>query len=399
MLYHIFLFLLLIFINVTIQVVQGADNDVFRVLSEGYKKNRESFTNVNCKFQLTRNANVENIQQAVKDELQHGTDTVIQDGVLLIKEGNVRFELKCRINVKKIAEDKLKNIFDTIKNHSNDTQRSIPMPCLDVFVMSSIDSYRLTYSNINETANIFPRGIQEGSYGIELSPFDMGIMARNEYLSPYKYLQDCISGKYLGQYEGTQEINGQQLEVVTFSTKESNNHPRMKFGFDPKKGFLATYIIAYDDKTHAPLYEAFILDVKHCSDNRFFPVKSVVIIYLDGKKYVNSFVVTELDVDTPLDLNLLRFEIPKGAQVSVPSFRDQWLTVEEPLSIIPQDIEQLQKKCIEYAKAYIKKHTTPPEFEPSLKRGNWWRVIFIVAGLILIGVGGGNLIRQWKMKK
>jgi hypothetical protein len=395
--YQIFL---LICINVTVQFAHGTDNDVFRVFSEGYKKNRESFTNVNCKFQLTRNANVENIQQAIRGELQHGSDTVIQDGVLLIKEGNVRFELKCRMNVKKIAEDKLKNISDMTKtNHFNDIQRAIPMPCLDVFVMSSIDSYRLTYSNINETANIFPRGIQEGSYGVELSPFDMGIMARNEYLSPYKYLQDCISGRYLGRYEGTQEINGQQLEVVTFSTKDSNNHPRMKFGFDPKKGFLAMYIIAYDDKTHAPLYEAFILDAKYCSGNRFFPVKSVVVIYLDGKKYVNSFVVTELDIDTPLDPNLLCFEIPKGDQINVPSLDNQWMDVEESISVTPQEIEKLHQNCIAYAKAYLERYQMPPfsNFaEPNLKRGMWIKTILIVVGLVLIIIGGRGILRRRK---
>jgi hypothetical protein len=376
----------------------GADNDALKIFSEGYKKNRESFTNINCKFRVTRNLQSETVAQAVNGIWQQIPTTVTQNGVWLVKDGDVRFELKCEMDVKKIVKEKLKEVEKLSPNSGE--KRFISVPCSDVFVMSSKDSFRLTYSDVVKCANIFPKGVHEGNYGIELSPFDMGIMARNESSNPHRYLQDCISGHFTGHYEGTEKINGQQLEIVTLLTKTSNNQPRMKFGFDPQKGFLATYIADYDETTHKPIYEAFILEAKRCSGNRFFPVKSVVALFRPNGKYsVNHFVVTDLDVDTPLDPNLLRFEIPKGYQVSLPSFKDQWLTVEEPLSIVPQDIEQLQKNCIEYAAAYIKKHTSPPAYEPNLKRANWLRVIFILAGLTLIGIGVRNILRRWQKKK
>jgi hypothetical protein len=382
----------------------ASDNDVFHVLSEGYKKNRDSFTNVNCKFLVTQHAQAETIPEALEGKWQITSKTVIRDGILLVKEGNTRFELKCRLDVKKIVEDELKKLTATSKtNQSNDTQMlMITVPCLDELVLSTKDLYRLTYSSMGKIVNIIPKGVEEGGVGIEFSPFDMGVMARNEYSNPYRYLQDCIRGRFSGKYEGMQEINGQQLEIVTFSTKESNNQPSMKFGFDPKKGFLATYIADYDNKTHTLIYEAFIMETKHCSGDRYFPMRSVVVYRENGKYRVNSIEVTELDVDIPPDSNLLQLEIPKEYQVNVPSFKDQWMKTEETILVTPQEIEKLHQNCIAYGKAYLERHQTPPfsNFaEPNLERGMWIKTILIVAGLILIVIGGGNLIRQWKMRK
>jgi hypothetical protein len=355
---------------------------------------------------VTHNLQSETVAQAVKGVWQQTAETAAQNGTWLVKDGVTRFELKCELDVKKIVAEEIKKIEQQKSSGSwkGDVKGDfIRVPCADKFVLSSKDSFRFTYSDIINGGNVIPKGVQEGGIRIECGPFDMGIMARNEYSNPYRQLQICINdSRFTGRYEGTEEINGQQLEIVTISTKTSSHQPIMKFGFDPKQGFLATYIAEYNESTHKPICEAFILETKKCSGDRFFPVKSVVGTFRpnnNNKLSIRNIVVTDLDVDTPLDPDLFRFEIPAGSQVSVPSIKDQWMIVEEPLSIMPQDIEQLQQKCIEYAKAYIKKHTTLPEFEPDLKRGNWIKTILIVAGLILIGIGVGNIIRQWKMRK
>jgi hypothetical protein len=397
------IFFICILVVIFLYQKQGfaSDNDVFRVLSEGYKKNRDSFTDVNCKFLVTQHAQAETIPQAIEGQWKITSKTVIRDGIMLVKEGNIRFELKCKLDVEKFVEDELKKQIATSKtNQSNDTQKSmITVPCLDNLVLSTKDLYRLTYSSIGKIVNIIPKGVEEGGVGIEFSPFDMGVMARNEYSNPYKYLQDSIRGRFSGKYEGTQEINGQQLEIVTFSTKESNNHPRMKFGFDPKKGFLVTYITTYDNKTHTPIYEAFIAETKHCSGNRYFPMRSVIVYPEKGKYRVNSIEVTELDVDTPPDSSLLQLEIPKGYQINVPSFENQWMKAEETILVTPQEIEKLHQNCIAYGKAYLERYQTPPfsNFaEPNLKRGMWIKTILIVVGLILIVIGGRGILRRKK---
>jgi hypothetical protein len=355
---------------------------------------------------MTQNLQSETVTQAVKGIWQQTSETITKDGIWLVQDGSVRFELKCSVEDKilsdKISKQNLEQLEKEIREDPSKAgkKRIVRLHCSDKFVMSSKDSFRLTYSDRLKVANITPKGVGESDTGIECGPFDMGIMARNEYSNPSRYLQDCINGRLIGRYEGTQEINGQQLEIITVSIKTSVNQPVMKLGFDPKQGFLATYIANYDTKTRKPNYEAFILETKKCSGDRFFPVKSVVVTYRPNDKlFVRNIVVTDLDVDTPLDPALFRLEIPKGAQVTVPSAKDQWLTVEEEsLSIIPQDIEQLQKKCIEYTKDYIKKHTTPPEFEPNLQRGMWIKTILIVVGLILIVIGGRGIIRNMKNK-
>jgi hypothetical protein len=280
--------------------------------------------------------------------------------------------------------------------------------CVSRNLLVAKNLYRMSYAEDGQVANIYPGGIREGEYGIEHSPFDMGVMARNEYSSPYRYLQYCIQGRFSGKYEGTQEINGQQLEIVTFSTKTSGNQPSMKFGFDPKQGFLATYISDYDDRTHEPTYEAFILETKQCSGDRFFPVKSVVVYrelehfrINDGKYWVDSFEVTELDVDTPPDSNLIQIELPKGTQVTAPSFKSQWMNVEEEAILVtPQEIEQLHQNCIAYGKAYLARRQNPfSNFtEPNLTRGMWIKAILIVVGLILIVIGGRGIIRRMRNK-
>jgi hypothetical protein len=377
-----------------------ADNDALKIFSEGYKKNRESFTDVNCQFLVTQHAQAETIPQALEGKWQMAPKTVVRDGTMLIKEGNIRFELKCRLDVEKIVEAELKKLTITSKtNPSNDPQMSmITVPCLGDLVLSTKDLYRLTYSSIGKIVNIIPKGVGEGGIGIEFSPFDMGVMARNEYSNPHRYLQDCIRGRFSGKYEGTQEINGQQLEIVTYSTKESNNHLRMKFGFDTKKGFLATYITTYDNKTHTPIYEAFITETKRCSGDRYFPMRSVIVFPENGKYRVNSIEVTELNVDVPPNIDLLRLEIPQGYQINVPSFDNQWMKVEEAISVTPQEIEKLHQNCIAYGKAYLERRRAPNLSEPNLTRGRWIKTILIVAGLILIAIGGGGILRHLRKK-
>jgi hypothetical protein len=406
----------------------NSNNQVLHVLSEDYKKNRDSFPNMNCKFRFTWKAKADSIQQAIDYKYEVTQNTVFKEGKLISNEGNTYFELKCSQEDKIITETTLKKTFNQKNNNVviNKTDEKLTklltgmlfpegeggivlIRCSDVVLLVSKDLYRMSYSEVGRVANIHPRGVMEGEYGIECSPFDMGVMARNEYSNPHRYLQDCVRGRFSGKYEGTQEINGQQLEIVTFSTKDSNNHPRMKFGFDPKKGFLATYIVDYDDKTHIPHYEAFITETKHCSGDRYFPMRSVVVhpekehYQINDEKYwVNSFEVTELDVDTPPDSNLIQIELPKGTQVTAPSFKSQWMNVEEETILVtPQEIEKLHQNCIAYGKAYLERRQAPPFFnfaEPNLKRGMWIKTILIVVGLILIVIGGRGIIRNMKNK-
>jgi hypothetical protein len=398
------------------------DNQVFQVLSTAYKKNRDSFPNINCKFRVIIHAKSNSIQQAIDYKYEITQKTVIQEGKLISKDGNTYFERICSQNDKIMTKNILKNAFNQKDVHDSSNNKednnvikipggtAITIRCSDVVLLVSKDLYRLTYSDVGHVANIFPSGVEEGGYGIEFSPFDMGVMARNEYSNPHRYLQDCIRGRFSGKYEGTQEINGQQLEIVTFSTKDSNNQPSMKFGFDPKKGFLATYIADYNIKTHNLVTEAFITETKHCSGDRYFPMRSVVIYpenenyrINDGKYRVNSIEVTELDIDTPPDLNLVQIELPKGTQVTAPSFKSQWMNVEEEetLLVTPQEIKKLHQNCIAYGKAYLERRQSPPfsNFaEPNLKRGMWIKTILIVVGLVLIIIGGQGILRRKRNK-
>ncbi|MDR2705867.1 MAG: hypothetical protein LBC02_08840 [Planctomycetaceae bacterium] len=380
------------------------------MLSTAYKKNRDSFTNINCKFKFIWKAKADSIQQAIDHKYEITPNTVLHDGKLISKNGDTYFERICSQEDKIKNENILKEAFNQQKDNSIIINGKkvvlVKARCHDVILLVSKDLYRLTYSESGRVANIIPSGVEEGGVGIEFSPFDMGVMARNEYSNPHRYLQDCIRGRFSGKYEGIQEINGQQLEVVTFSTKDSNNQPSMKFGFDPKKGFLATYIADYDSKTHALRYEAFITETKHCSGDRYFPMRSVIVMpenesyrINDGKYYVNSIEVTELDVDTPPNSKLLQLEIAKDCEISVPSFKNQWMKAEKTISVTPKEIKKLHKKCIAYGKAYLEQHQTPPlsNFtEPNLKRGMWIKTILIVVGLILIMIGGLRILRRKK---
>ena len=378
----------------------ATDRDVLEVLSEGYRKNRESFTNIDCRFVYTRGLRAETVAEAVDGHWQRPREAVDFDGLWFVKDGDVRFELKCRIDAKNFLEKRLEEI-DGVPTDSKG-EGFITVPCLDTIVLSSRDSFRLTHSGTLKVANIFPKGVLEGELGIRNSPFDMGVMGENEYTNPYRHLQDCINGRFIGRYIGIEEVNGRQLEIVALSTKASADQAQMKFGFDPRQGFLATYIADFDETTHKPVYEAFVLEAKRCSNDRYFPVKSIVIWHgADGKYSVNSFFVTDLDVDTKLDPDLICFEIPAGTQISVPSFKNQWMKVEKSLSIVPGDIERLQQDCIDYARAYIILHGGDPDYEPpDLPFSSWFwlRIITTLVGFVMIALGLRNIIRRWQVK-
>jgi hypothetical protein len=356
---------------------------------------------MNCKFKFTWRAKADSIQQAFDYKYEITPNTVVHDGKLISKDRNIYFELKSpqeyREKQEKARQQDTRETDTTVTSYGTQLRFVIiPLPSMDRNYLVSKDLDILGYSqNKNESVvNILLNGVEEGHFGIEYSPFDMGVMARNEYSSPHRYLQGCIQGKFSGKYEGTQEINGQQLEIVTFSTKDSNNHPAMKFGFDPKQGFLATYIIDYDNETHIPIYEAFITETKLCSGGRYFPMRSVVVWrendryrVNDGKYKVDSFEVTELDVDTPPDSNLLQIELPKGTRVVAQSGENQWMNTDKTIIVTPQKIKKLQKQCVAYGKAYLKKRQISSLFnftEINLLRGMWIKRTFIVVGLILI---------------
>ena len=93
--------------------------------------------------------------------------------------------------------------------------------------------------------------------GIRKTPFNVDIMGCDETSSPSRYLNDCLAGRagMESHFLGTERVNGVELLMVSIRCK---GFPDIKYGFDPKRGYLLAYYAWTDDKTGKKSSEVFL---------------------------------------------------------------------------------------------------------------------------------------------
>ncbi len=368
-------------------------DEALQVLAEGYQSNRTSFSHIDCRFNVIRRGRCENTEQVLDGTWTKGEDSYVQEGRLLEKDGKVRFELHCPLELQVndagafIREHEEKAEADPSPNEGAATKSLIPLPCSRSFILQSADNFRFTYSQLGQVANIFPKGVSEESGGVSMSPLDLGCMGKGEMFGPYRFLRDGVANRFVGTYEGAKVINARTVEIASFTSAEGPSKSIYRFGIDPDRGYLCTYLAHINDAGELTS-AAYVLDVEECSGGRFFPTHSIVAVRSMNPEYrysVREFKVEELDVDNPPDDSLFAFEIPKGTQVTAPSFDNQWFNAEEWITVAPEGIEDLYDRCAAYGAAYEEDVRMPEE--PGLpERGPGWRILWGIAGVALLCV-------------
>lgn len=327
------------------------DRSALGVLREGYLANRESFPFIDCRFQFVRTE-----ARTISDCLagRFIGKRVIQRGHWLVNGPEQRYELVCEAAVTKAMEKRLEEEAKKRRGARSDRAGiSVPLECADHLYLTSRDSYSMSYGPLLSGANIFPKGVEDG-WGIRITPFSMDAMGPNESANPARYLKDCLDGRFVGRYLGTQQVNGVAVMMAAVGT--SKEIMAETFGFDPARGFLPVYFSRRDPKTGKRHSEVHVTNAKRCSQNRWFPMRSVVVNDPDSKApfKVEEIAVTHLDVDAEPARERFFLDLPAGAQVNVPG-EPAWRNLRKPERVNARDIARVYNECVEAGKAYAAK--------------------------------------------
>jgi hypothetical protein len=361
----------------------GGEQSALHVLSEGYLHNRNSFDSIDCRFTLARTT-ARSTSEAIAG--QFVGKTVSYACLWLVNKEYVRFEKKCPEDLKKETVAVMEKHAKSGAAGSSKGPSVLAIPCKDELLLRNRNSsYGLSYSELIECATLTPKGVRDEG-GIRGTPFDMEVMAADEYSNPHRNLQDCISGRFDGKYVGKENVKGRNLEVVSLAHK--GKQERMRFGFDPERGYLPVYISdRAPEDGYTLTYEAFITDARKCSGGRWFPTRCVVVYLrhskVDGEIRVVEIKVTQLDVDNPPAHDRFDITIPAGFQVSVPSLDNQWLHVSTAITVGPGSLAQLHAMCADHGKTYLEKRKIPND-RPVLQSPGWKRFVAMGVGLVVI---------------
>ncbi|RCS52619.1 hypothetical protein DTL42_07200 [Bremerella cremea] len=186
--------------------------------------------------------------------------------------------------------------------------------------------------------------------GYEGTPFDMGIFAQNEVLSPGALISANrkASTKTL-RYDGEVEEDGMRLEKFTHVNQGSDQreHFNWEYLLDPMRGYLPVRVRLQERKTGNVTLEAYIEEIEEIEAGVFFPMKSTVVTYFQNKdgsvskqKLVRQFVVKDIAIRTPSEKEL-SLDLPRGAIVNDNIDGNSQLVFQKPRSFHVSDLERL----------------------------------------------------------
>jgi len=352
-------------------------------LAEGYLANRESFRFIDCRFEY-RFAKASTVQDALRGRFT--SKGAIRYGHWLVNGSNVRYELICdpavTMAVRAHVEQEMKKARTAgPKGGTNE----VKIECADMLGLVNHDSFSMSYAPILVGANLYPREDAKHAL-ISLTPFNIDIMGTNERVNPAFLLRECLSGKLVGRFLGTERINDVPVMVARVETGEKG--VLTKFGFDPVRGYLPVYISDHNEKTGKMNYEAFVTDAKKCSNARWFPMRTVLVSSPDSKPPLNvqEVKVVKLDVDNEPALDRFCLELPKGVQVSVPG-RPAWCTLTKTERIAAADLASLYARCVAHGEEYVAKGGkigVPAHPTASTQGRSWSRITLTASAAVLL---------------
>src|SRR5579862_5061283 len=228
------------------------DPNAIGVLLEGYTRNRESFVSLECRFKWVTGKAL-SFDDAVAGRFSE--ISLVQNGHWLVNKSKVRYELLCDPDgAKRTSEIMQGKAKVPVTTGQEKTKSPTPfnVPCLDRLFLRN-DAYSLKYGPQMSGANLFAKTDQDAE-GIRVTPFNPDCLGADEYSSPSRYLRDALAGKWNAHFIGTQKVNG--VDTLLVDVAQS-----MRFGFDPKKGYILAYASDTDPKTGKRRYVVQVTDI------------------------------------------------------------------------------------------------------------------------------------------
>ena len=174
----------------------------------------------------------------------------------------------------------------------------------------------------------------------------MGIMGPEEVLNPGRQIKGYLKQEPdRVKYLGTKKVDGVECMVVQLRPIVEPHERLVEYYFDPRRGFLPILIKETDTSNGKVSRLAKILDVKHCSNDRWFPMKSVLMDDPEQNPFrVDRYEVLELDADDRPADDLFFLDLAKGTEVNIPGKQGPYLVfLDSPRRVFGRNLEDLQR--------------------------------------------------------
>jgi hypothetical protein len=274
------------------------DRDFLRAIAEGYLSNRESFAFLTCKFRVTE-GKAPTLDAA--NRTGPTVDTQYADGVWQVKGNKVRLELK--------GDPDAVEAFK--RNRAANPGVPQPAPPSHKFFTNGVT--QLVYDAYMNRGNITSH--QKWQPMINLTPYDMGIMGKNEEASPARRILQALDRDRYCHLDGKERREGAELLRITVG--ETRERLEMTYLLHPEKGYLPLECQVYGPDGDCAL-RLYVTETANCSNGRWFPMRSVAVREPDrasGPFYVREIKVLTLDVDNVPPDDSFSVGLPKGAGI------------------------------------------------------------------------------------
>lgn len=265
--------------------------DLLKVAAHAYLHNRAGFQRFTCRFQMTV-GKARSLEDARAARL-HRSCTA--DGLWVVDGDRVRFELLADPSKVPLVQEG-DNTFSK-------------MFASQQFLGDS--SIQLTVRRDFRIANINPPELPEG---VDMTPFDMSWMGKNEQWSPGRHiLRTLEEKKWPCHYDGTQVRDGQEVVVIRVASPGGRWHT---YYLDPKRGFWPVEAEVTDNGSLS--YRYLIPEVKSCPGELWYPARSLWIAYPfqgDSEFSVRVWDVQEMRLNELPAENPFCMDVPKGTTI------------------------------------------------------------------------------------
>jgi hypothetical protein len=313
-----------------------------RALANACLSHRESFPSVTCKFNYIQGT-ANSIDQAIRGQpgdIQTSNSSAMRwiadkQSVLLEHSADPAIWEKAKAEADKVAAS------------------SITVPVASQTILTN-GSFKLNYLQPLKSASIIgPDHPPEGK--IRITPFTMGLMGKDEQLSPGSMLSDCVRGKMTCEAMSSEELDGHKTVMVLITFGAPDRRQQLKYWLEPELGFLPIRSILYGNGG-IELARAYWTDIRKCSGNRWFPWRAIKVTTYNstdstkspGPLRAEEIRVNGLDVDNAPTRESFRIVLPKGVRLHDPNIRfavSKLLTQDEEVGL--DDLPKLHQRCLD----------------------------------------------------
>jgi hypothetical protein len=305
-----------------------SSRDLLDVISDGYLHNRESFKFLTCKYKVTV-GKVSSVESARRGEI---VDKKTAD-FLWIVDGH-----------KTLLEKGFDP--DLLEIERNDQAKSkvgnatfLP----EKFVSNG--PMHLRYAPFINVASV--NGPVNPSEGVELTPFDMGIMGPDEKFSPGRVLSmDWKPKKFFLSYDGSEKKErDSDIRIVTL--RRSPEEVVYKYCLDARRGFLPVEHWQMNEEGRM-MFRLFITSIENSAEVGWFPMRSILIWDPesgDKQLTVREIIVTKLDVTNRPKESDFAIVLPKKTFVNDGVLAKTQFSLTEDTTIRLVDLPTLYGRC------------------------------------------------------